>query len=117
MSRHPIPDPRAVDVTYWRLTSSRQASYSGAKILPSGATHDPPESARMRGLTARMYAIVKKVTVPALTSVVKVLLRPSSSKNLPNLDREILLFKLSMLSAIVMLDVAVGVVVRSDRKT
>ena len=86
MATHPIILPIAVDVIYCRFTSSIHASYSGAKIFPSGATQGPPDSLKILGFTARIYAIVRKDAVPAPISVLSLDPLASTSKNLPILE-------------------------------
>lgn len=49
---------KAVEVMYSLLIFSKHSSYSGENGSP---VQGPPESARIRGFTARMYAIVRKV--------------------------------------------------------
>lgn len=49
----------------------------------SETEHVPPESVRMLALTARMYAMVRNVAVPARSSVVKVVFRSASLKRFP----------------------------------
>lgn len=51
--------------------------------MQSETEHVAPESERMVALTARMYAMVRKVAVPARSSVVKVVLRSLSLKCFP----------------------------------
>jgi hypothetical protein len=43
----------------------------------------PPDSLRILGFTARMYAIVRKVAVPALNSVLSLDPRSPHAKNFP----------------------------------
>ena len=59
----------AVDVMNSRLMSSMHCPYSGLKISP---LQGPPEVARIRGFTARIYATVKKVAVAPASSFVYV---------------------------------------------
>jgi hypothetical protein len=49
----------------------------------SSGIQGPPESAKMRGLTAKMYAMVKKVAKAPRNSVVKLDPRASNSKKVP----------------------------------
>jgi hypothetical protein len=53
-----------------------------------------PESERMEALTARMYAMVRKVAVPARSSVVKLLPLSASLKYLPTEEWFTALFNL-----------------------
>lgn len=53
------------------------------KGMQSETEQGPPESVRILALTARMYAIVRKVAVPARSSVVKFEFRSASLKRLP----------------------------------
>lgn len=57
------------------------------KLSPPSASlgvQGPPESARIRGLTARMYAIVRNVAVAPASSVVNVLPRSLRSDGVEN---------------------------------
>lgn len=49
----------------------------------SETLHVPPESVRMLALTARMYAMVRNVAVPARNSVVKVVFLSASLNRFP----------------------------------
>jgi hypothetical protein len=51
--------------------------------MQSETLHVPPLSVRIEALTAKMYAMVRKVAVPARNSVVKVELRSASLNLLP----------------------------------
>lgn len=84
--KHPIILPIAVAVMYCRFISSKHISYSGSKISPLGGTQGPPDSLRILGFTARMYAIVRKVAVPALNSVLSLDPRSPHAKNFPTLE-------------------------------
>lgn len=53
--------------------------------MQSATVHMPPESVRILAFTASMYAMVRKVVVPALSSVVKFVLRSTSLNFLPTL--------------------------------
>ena len=55
-------------------------------MLPSGATQGPPESANVRGLTARTCAHAKNVADAPRNSVLNFALRLSISKNLATLE-------------------------------
>lgn len=54
-------------------------------LLQSDMVQGPPESVRMLALTAKMYAMVRNVAVPALSSVVKLVLLSVILNLLPTL--------------------------------
>jgi hypothetical protein len=66
---------------------------SEQRVRQSEMEHVPPESARMLAFTARMYAMVRNVAVPARSSVVKVVLRSVSLKCLPTLVVDMYVFR------------------------
>ncbi|KAK9117421.1 hypothetical protein Sjap_016368 [Stephania japonica] len=61
--------------------------------VQSETEHVPPEPASMLALTLMMYAIVRKVAVPARTSLVKQVFLASNLKYLPILLLETALFR------------------------
>ena len=76
MKKQAIIDVIAVELMSCRLKSSLQARYSSLNgPFKVDASQDPPESAKMRGFTARIYAIVRNVAVAPRNSVVKLLPR------------------------------------------
>jgi hypothetical protein len=96
MMKEPMTDEAAVATMRSRRTRDTQAAYPGSTggnlqrgdgTWQSSTVHVPPESERMEAFTARMYAMVRNVAVPARSSVVKVVPRAARQKRRPNQDR------------------------------
>lgn len=64
---------------------SRGIEDSEHRGIQSDTEQGPPESDRMEALTAKIYAMVRKVAVPARSSVVKVVFLSLILKRLPTL--------------------------------
>ena len=69
MMKHAIAEEAAVAVTRSLRTVAWHSSYPGTPIVRPSETHGPPVSDTMLAFTAKMYAIVMKVAVPARNSV------------------------------------------------
>lgn len=79
---------RAVATTSCLLKSSLHAKYSSPNGSSPKEEHGPPESARIIGFTAKMYAMVRKVATAPLNSVVKLVPRSVNKRIESILDDE-----------------------------